>query len=256
MSSWYVKGRGRCMCTASSGPGQAPILALFPFPMSLFFFPQQFEPVVQPGNEGVVHHIVLNFCHGEIDDSDHGLSWDCLDEYMPEYNQCIDSVLVWAVGGNVGFDSVKFLSLFLHVHARNLDVHQNNWFFLQAFYFPEHTGLPFFTTTEPTFMRLEMHYDNPAHIEGKSNCFLQWSIIRPEIMKDKAIAKLHFQEFRTTLAYGCTWRQRSESMTSDCWTLVCSRAPVWWFLLTSATSKYAPHVCPTALNRSVTRHLS
>ena len=38
----------------------------------------------------------------------------------------------------------------------------------QSFYFPEHTGLPFFTSGSetPSYIRLEMHYDNPAHAEG------------------------------------------------------------------------------------------
>ena len=40
----------------------------------------------------------------------------------------------------------------------------------QAFYFPEHAGVPMFSPEDltPLYLRLEMHYDNPSHIEGSS----------------------------------------------------------------------------------------
>ena len=38
----------------------------------------------------------------------------------------------------------------------------------QAFYFPNHTGVPIFSPEDltPLYVRMEMHYDNPSHIEG------------------------------------------------------------------------------------------
>ena len=50
-------------------------------------------------------------------------------------------------------------------------LHVIDFFHFQAFYFPEHAGLPFFENSDdgPLLMRLEMHYDNPSHTEGKIN---------------------------------------------------------------------------------------
>ncbi len=61
----------------------------------------QFEPVIQPGNEGFVHHMIIYTCFGEMDDSSHGKAWDCANRQMPEENQCLGATLVWAVGGTV-----------------------------------------------------------------------------------------------------------------------------------------------------------
>ena len=62
----------------------------------------QFEPVIQPGNEGIVHHMILYACHGELDDDDHGVAWDCLNDWMPQQESCYTSMFIWAVGGSVG----------------------------------------------------------------------------------------------------------------------------------------------------------
>ena len=57
--------------------------------------------MVQPGNEGIVHHIVLFACTGDMDDDDHGVAWECYKDVMPIAQNCIITLLVWAVGGNV-----------------------------------------------------------------------------------------------------------------------------------------------------------
>ena len=68
----------------------------------LFIISTQFEPVIQPGNEGFVHHITVYACYGEISDDSHGEAWDCLWEVMPDQHKCATLLFVWAVGGNVG----------------------------------------------------------------------------------------------------------------------------------------------------------
>ena len=60
----------------------------------------QFEPVIQPGNEGLVHHMLLYACYGEIND-DTSEAWDCFNNIMPDQNKCYTTMFVWAVGGSV-----------------------------------------------------------------------------------------------------------------------------------------------------------
>ena len=61
----------------------------------------QFEPVIQPGNEGIVHHIALFACNGQFPDASDGFAWDCIENIMPGQYQCLQMTFVWAVGGNV-----------------------------------------------------------------------------------------------------------------------------------------------------------
>ena len=61
----------------------------------------QFEPVIQPGHEGLVHHIILYACYGEMGDHNHGRAWDCIWDIMPNQQKCSAAMLVWAIGGNV-----------------------------------------------------------------------------------------------------------------------------------------------------------
>ena len=42
-------------------------------------------------------------CHGEMDDDVHGVAWDCLNDWMPEQENCYTSMFIWAVGGTVRF---------------------------------------------------------------------------------------------------------------------------------------------------------
>ena len=63
----------------------------------------QFEPVIQPDNEGLVHHVVLYACYGDMNDDHHGQAWDCIYSVMPGRENCYSVMFVWAVGGNVSF---------------------------------------------------------------------------------------------------------------------------------------------------------
>ena len=62
----------------------------------------KFEPVIKPANEGLVHHIILYACLGELGDHNDGRAWDCIWDVMPNQNKCFSAMFVWAIGGNVG----------------------------------------------------------------------------------------------------------------------------------------------------------
>ena len=63
----------------------------------------QFEPYVQEGNEGLVHHLLVYECHGKFNDSLYGPGFDCGNTANIPFKQCFYSniVAVWAVGGEV-----------------------------------------------------------------------------------------------------------------------------------------------------------
>ena len=63
----------------------------------------QFEPFIQKGNEGFVHHLILYECHGDYDESDFDQGVDCDDLPNMPYAKCraASFVAAWAVGGQV-----------------------------------------------------------------------------------------------------------------------------------------------------------
>ena len=63
----------------------------------------QFEPYIQKGNEGFVHHFLLYECEGNFVEKDFDEGVDCDDLPNMAYAKCRDSSLVaaWAVGGQV-----------------------------------------------------------------------------------------------------------------------------------------------------------
>ncbi|XP_066027869.1 DBH-like monooxygenase protein 1 [Pocillopora verrucosa] len=99
----------------------------------------KFEPYVTPGNEGIVHHLIVYECHGNFSNASlYGSGFDCSVPNMP-LRSCYDYsvVAVWAVGGT-------------------------------AFYYPPKAGYPVDTNSPRTFF-LELHYDNPNAIEGRKD---------------------------------------------------------------------------------------
>jgi len=93
----------------------------------------RYDPVIQPGNEAAVHHIILYWCQ-DFNESFIGEETDCNDHAnMPELKCTQDINLAgWAVGAS-------------------------------DFYFPEHVGYPI---QGKMYMLLEIHYDNPNLVEG------------------------------------------------------------------------------------------
>ncbi|XP_071963972.1 DBH-like monooxygenase protein 1 homolog [Antedon mediterranea] len=91
----------------------------------------RFDGIVQEGHESVVHHMVIYACYGNIT-AVRGWSLDCDSEIMPpDMSECLTIIYAWAIGA-------------------------------KSFEFPEHVGLPLGGEDGPTFLMIEMHYDNPA----------------------------------------------------------------------------------------------
>jgi len=91
----------------------------------------KYEPVITPGNERLVHHIIIASCQGKVDPSFDGKEFDCYTEKPPELLMCFSVVVAWAIGG-------------------------------EAFEFPDNVGFPLGGDGDPTFFLMETHYDNPA----------------------------------------------------------------------------------------------
>uniref|UniRef100_S4RP54 Monooxygenase, DBH-like 1 n=1 Tax=Petromyzon marinus TaxID=7757 RepID=S4RP54_PETMA len=96
----------------------------------------QVEPLVKPGHEGMVHHILLYQCalglHEAILQSGHR----CYQANMPEeFRSCESILFAWAIGGG-------------------------------AFLYPPHVGLSLGEPGDPVFVLMETHYDNPLQLSG------------------------------------------------------------------------------------------
>lgn len=103
----------------------------------------KFEPYVQKGNEGFVHHLVIYECHnrGQFNDSLHyGPGFDCHDYANMPFLECYlySVVAAWAIGA-------------------------------EAFYYPPNVGYNIGTDDSPNSYMLEIHYDNPKGIEGRKD---------------------------------------------------------------------------------------
>ncbi|XP_068754351.1 DBH-like monooxygenase protein 1 isoform X1 [Montipora capricornis] len=100
----------------------------------------KFEPYVQPGNEGLVHHLMVYECHGNFNDSHFKAGYNCRDQANMPLGKCYfnNIVAAWGFGG-------------------------------EAFYYPPKAGFPIGTADSPKFYMMEIHYDNPERIEGRND---------------------------------------------------------------------------------------
>ncbi|XP_023931836.1 DBH-like monooxygenase protein 1 isoform X2 [Lingula anatina] len=92
------------------------------------------EPIVQAGNEAIVHHFIVYACNHQFNFTDHAnYSESCgwWRNMPPDLKLCQQLLMAWAVGG-------------------------------EAQVYPENVGYPFGGEGDPTFILLETHYDNPA----------------------------------------------------------------------------------------------
>eukprot|EP00058_Branchiostoma_floridae_P016323 XP_002601811.1 hypothetical protein BRAFLDRAFT_279157 [Branchiostoma floridae] len=88
------------------------------------------EPLVQPGNEGVVHHILIYQCSpGSTPPTG---SQECAS--MP-WGNCKAIMAAWAVGGT-------------------------------GYTYPEHVGLSMGTADDPSYVVMQTHYDNPQRLNN------------------------------------------------------------------------------------------
>ncbi|KAL3871757.1 hypothetical protein ACJMK2_039735 [Sinanodonta woodiana] len=92
------------------------------------------EPIITPGNELLVHHMVIYRCSG-IDPKFDGINYMCFGDIPQGLQQCYHTIIAWAIGG-------------------------------QAFYYPEHVGVSVGAPDDPDVYIIETHYDNPAKKSG------------------------------------------------------------------------------------------
>merc|ERR1711963_235564 len=91
----------------------------------------RYEPIIQPGHENLVHHMLLYYCSQPMDaDANDDLTYDCNHSKPPQLRSCYSTMIAWAIGG-------------------------------KAFNFPPHVGYSLGTADDPGFFVLETHYDNP-----------------------------------------------------------------------------------------------
>ncbi|XP_062573141.1 DBH-like monooxygenase protein 1 homolog [Saccostrea cucullata] len=89
----------------------------------------RYDPVLTPGNEKIVHHVVLYRCRGEESNLAH-MDYDCYEltkEYRP---QCRSVFLMYEIGAG-------------------------------SFIWPENAGMSLGAEGDPTFFVMETHYSNP-----------------------------------------------------------------------------------------------
>ena len=76
----------------------------------------QFEPYVTPGNEGIVHHLLVYECYGNFSNATlHGSGFDCHETPNMPLGHCYgySVVAAWAVGGTVRYKTYKLDLLIL-----------------------------------------------------------------------------------------------------------------------------------------------
>ncbi|XP_059175991.1 uncharacterized protein LOC131955763 [Physella acuta] len=90
----------------------------------------RYDPVIEPGHEQLVHHILLYYCPGGFDDKFLGTSFRCYDDTPAELAECEHVFISWAIGG-------------------------------QVFNYPDVVGHSLGATNDPLYFRMETHYNNP-----------------------------------------------------------------------------------------------
>ncbi|CAL1540453.1 unnamed protein product [Lymnaea stagnalis] len=90
------------------------------------------EPVIQPGSEEVVHHMVLYACHNGFDDQYVGTSFRCYTETPEALTNCEKHVFAgWAVGA-------------------------------EGYSYPDVVGHSLGAPGDPVYFKLQIHYSNPS----------------------------------------------------------------------------------------------
>ncbi|XP_053316119.1 DBH-like monooxygenase protein 1 [Spea bombifrons] len=94
------------------------------------------EPLIQKGHENLVHHILLYECDRNASNAVLDYGHECYHPNMPDIFLTCETVLfAWAIGG-------------------------------EGFTYPPHVGLSIGLPTDPTYVLMEIHYDNPSHQDG------------------------------------------------------------------------------------------
>ncbi|KAK0041049.1 DBH-like monooxygenase protein 1 [Biomphalaria pfeifferi] len=90
----------------------------------------KYEPVIQPGHELLVHHILIYYCGHAVNTSHAGESYLCYDQSPKDLFDCQNTLVAWAVGG-------------------------------KAFEYPAVAGHPMGRPQDPQILIMETHYNNP-----------------------------------------------------------------------------------------------
>ncbi|KAJ7357612.1 DBH-like monooxygenase protein 1 [Desmophyllum pertusum] len=101
-----------------------------------------FKPIIKAGNEDLVDHYIVYGCHGFTENDFHG-GVNCLGTekvFTKVFSKCkqIHMIIVWTVGG-------------------------------EAFYLPQHVGVPIGGNDSPTSFLLQIAYHNPTNIKGRQD---------------------------------------------------------------------------------------
>ena len=76
-------------------------------------------PSIQKGNEGFVHHLILNECHGNFTEEHFHQGGDCNDRANMPTCRSYAQVAAWAVGGEVKTNSSGLLKDHFYTFKHN-----------------------------------------------------------------------------------------------------------------------------------------
>uniref|UniRef100_A0A8C0Y1I5 Monooxygenase, DBH-like 1 n=2 Tax=Cyprinus carpio TaxID=7962 RepID=A0A8C0Y1I5_CYPCA len=97
---------------------------------------EEIEPMIQKGHENLVHHILLYQCDSNLNKSEINRGHECYHPNMPDsFFTCETVLFAWAIGG-------------------------------EGFTYPPHAGMSIGTSTDPVYVQMEIHFDNPSLQRG------------------------------------------------------------------------------------------
>nr|XP_032817547.1 DBH-like monooxygenase protein 1 homolog isoform X1 [Petromyzon marinus] len=94
------------------------------------------EPIIDPGSEALVHHMVVYMCPDTVNASHVGVTHQCYLAQLPDsFSTCTSVLAAWAIGGG-------------------------------TFEYPPAAGYSLGVPGDPRFVLLEIHYNNPNRSTG------------------------------------------------------------------------------------------
>ncbi|XP_053566649.1 DBH-like monooxygenase protein 1 [Bombina bombina] len=94
------------------------------------------DPLIQKGHENLVHHILLYECARDVNEEVLEYGHECYHPNMPDdFVNCNTVLFAWAIGG-------------------------------EGFTYPPHVGFSIGMSTDPKYVLMEIHYDNPSYQQG------------------------------------------------------------------------------------------
>ncbi|GFO17707.1 DBH-like monooxygenase protein 1 [Plakobranchus ocellatus] len=90
----------------------------------------RYEPIIQTGHETLLHHVILYFCDGSLNEATDPAAFHCDRNPLKHSSHCTHVFIAWAIGG-------------------------------KAFNYPSHVGHSLGSAGDPGYFLMETHYDNP-----------------------------------------------------------------------------------------------